>query len=213
MKLVLKLFIVVLFFISAESAFSQDFPSEIWHNGKVVLINGDTVKGDIKYDFQNDLIQLNANGILKTYGARKLFYFDIFDEMAGGHRYFYSLPYKVHSDYETPILFEVLFEGNISLLAREEIVTENVSASQYNYYYYPMSPYNNYTRERLAYKFYFLEEGGEIRYYNLKKNDLLAIFGKHSKQINQYMKKNRLKHDELRDLVRITSYYNAIVGS
>ncbi len=193
---------------------AQDFPSEIWHNGVVVLVEGDTLAGKIKYDFTNDLIQLDQRGIFKTFAARKILFFKIRDELAKNDRIFYSLPYKVHSNYEVPILFEVLYEGKLSLLSREEIVTENMQVSPTDYYYYPsIYPPMNYSRERLAYKFFFLEENGIIRYYMLKKSDLLSQFGAYSKQINQYMKKNRLKHDNLRDLVRITAYYNALIGS
>jgi hypothetical protein len=73
---------------------------------------------------------------------------------------------------------------------------------------------NNFgTRTRLAYRFYFLNRGDEIKDYLMKKNDLIAMFGRHQKEVKQYMKKNNLKHDEMRDLVRITAYYNALVGA
>ena len=109
--------IFTFFLLTSHFTYSQQFPSEIWHEGKAVLVSGDTIKGQIKYDFTNDLIQLNANGILRTFSARKLFYFEIFDELAGSYRYFYSLPFNMHSDYEVPILFEVLYEGKLTLLS------------------------------------------------------------------------------------------------
>lgn len=169
MKLFTKSTIVIFFCLWSTSSFAQDFPSEIWHEGFVVLIEGDTLSGQIKYDFDNDLIQLDRKGILKTYAARKILFFKIRDEMAKNDRIFYSLPYKVHSDYEVPILFEVLYEGKLTLLSREEIVTENVQANRNDYYYYPSTYPMSYSRERLAYKFFFLEENGSIVYYNLKK--------------------------------------------
>lgn len=202
------LIIAVLFFSRANA---QNFPSELWHEGKVVLIEGDTVKGQIKYDFDNDLVQVNTDNVLKTYSSRKILFFEILDKTTGSYRQFYALPFNIHSDYEVPILFEVLYEGKLTLLAREQIVTENVSSSAYDYYYYPTFPNYNYTRERLAYTFFFLEQNGEIEYYTLKKNDLLSTFGDHSKEIKQYMKKNNLKHDNLRDLIKITAYYNALI--
>lgn len=206
-----KYFFFFSFIIFTSQAFSQEFPSELWHQGKVVLVGGDTLKGKVKYDFENDLVQVDAGGALRTYSSKKLFYFEIFDETANSYRYFYSLPYGLQSDYEVPVLFEVLYEGKLTLLSREHLVTENVTPTTYGYYYYPPGP--SYTRVKLAYSFYFLEENGTIEYYNLKKKDLLSIFGKRSKEVNQYMKKNNLKHDNLRDLVRITAYYNAIIQS
>jgi hypothetical protein len=207
-----KVIIVLFFSINYYSSIAQDFPSEIWHHGYAVLIEGDTIQGKIKYDFKNDLIQLDRNGVLKTYAARKILYFKIKDELAKNYRIFYALPYQIHSEYEAPIFFEILYEGNLSLLSREEIITDQTS-TRTDYYYYPTPYPTNYYREKLAYKFFFLEEKGTIVYYTLKKNDLMLFFGRYSKQVSQYMKKNHLKHDNLRDLVRITAYYNALVGS
>lgn len=188
---------------------AQEFPSELWHQGKVVLLEGDTIQGMVKYDFENDLVQVNQDNIMKTYSSRKLFYFEILDETTKSYRYFYSLPYSLQSDYEVPVIFEVLYEGPLTLLAREHLVTENVTPTQYGYYYYPPGP--SFTRVKLAYSFFFLEEKGTIKYYNLKKKDLLSFFEGRSKEVNQYIKKNNLRHDNLRDLVRITAYYNALI--
>lgn len=208
---------LVLFFLLQLSltGFSQDFPSELWHKGKLVLLSEDTIVGKIKYDLQNDAIQINIRNVLQTYSARKILYFEIFDETIDSYRHFYALPYSVQKNYEVPLLFEVLYEGHLSLLCREEIVTE--STPQYNSY--PYSSYNNnpyggsQKRARLSYKYYFLDERGGIQDYNMKKNELMAFFKKHQQQVKQYIKKNNLKHDRMRDLVRVTAYYNALLDS
>ena len=120
----LRILAIIFFFTALQSSHAQNFPSEIWHDGFTVLIEGDTLKGKIKYDFVNDLIQIDRRGTLQTYSARKILYFKIRDEMAKNDRIIYSLPYSVHSDYEVPILFEILYEGKLTLLSREEIVTK-----------------------------------------------------------------------------------------
>ncbi|MGF1638158.1 MAG: hypothetical protein ACFCUU_13855 [Cyclobacteriaceae bacterium] len=206
-----KLVVGSIFFLVSGISFAQNFPSQQWHKGKVVLISEDTVAGLVKYDFENEMIQLNVNNSIQAFSARKILYFDIFDASIDAYRFFYALPYKEknsYQNYEVPRIFEVLYEGKITLLAREEIVTETMP--QYNYYYY--RPEWNQMRNRLAYDFFFLELNGQIKHYNMKKKELVNMFGKHSAEIKQYMKKNRLKHDSLRDLVRITAYYNALVG-
>lgn len=203
------LFFSVVFIFCNSSAYCQEFPSELWHQGKVVLVEGDTIEGLVKYDFANDLVQVNDSYTLKTFSAQKIYYFEILDETTKSYRYFYSLPYSLQSNYETPVLFEVLYEGKLTLLAREHLVTENVTPANFGYYYYPPGP--SYTRVKLAYSFYFLEENGTIQYYNLKKKELLSFLDKRAREISQYMKKNNLRYDNLRDLVRITAYYNAII--
>lgn len=207
--------IVLLFLIQFSSLVcAQDFPSELWHTGKLVLISEDTIVGKIKYDLQNDAVQINIRNVLQTYSARKILYFEIFDETIDSYRHFYALPYQVQKNYEIPLIFEVLYEGHLSLLVREEIVTESVpNYNSYPYSYYGNSPYSNQKRARLNYKYYFLDERGGIQNYNLKKNELMTFFKKHHQQVKQYIKKNNLKHDRMRDLVRLTAYYNALLDS
>jgi hypothetical protein len=205
----------VIGFLVSTFASAQEFPSEIWHNGKVVLLSEDTIVGQLKYDFQNDLVQVNIQNVLQTYGARKLLYFQLYDETIKTHRHFYALPYNVQPNYKVPILFEALFEGKLSLLCREEIVTEsmpNYNTYPYSYYSYPGNQYYNQSRTRLKYTYYFLDQNGEIRMYNLKKNELMSFFPKYQQEVKQYIKKNKLEHDSIRDLVRLTAYYNALLG-
>jgi len=198
--------------------FAQDFPSEMWHNGKIVLLSEDTIVGKIKYDFQNNVIQINLGNVIQTYSARKIHYFEIYDETIESYRHFYALPYNVQANYQVPLIFEVLYEGELSLLCREEIVTESVP--QYNSYPYSNygsygpygnSPYNQ-SRNRLNYKYYFLDKRNGIKNYNMKKNELLSFYKKYQQQVKKYMKKHNLKHDRMRDLVRLTAYYNALLN-
>lgn len=174
-------------------------------------MNEDTIFGNIKYDLQNDLIQIETKNSIKTYSSRKIFYFEIFDQTINNYRHFYSLPFQMQPNYEVPILFEVLYEGKLSLLCREQIVTETVQPYNYNAYYY--SPSYGGTRNVLTYNFYFLDESGTITYYTMKKNDLLRFFKRKQQEMKQYIKKNNLKHDRMRDLVRITAYYNALLDA
>jgi hypothetical protein len=210
----MRKFVVFLYLILLSSiGFSQEFPSEIWHNGKLVLLSEDTIIGKLKYDLQNNLVQINVRNALQTYSARKILYFEIFDETIESHRHFYALPYNVQTNYKVPLLFEVLYEGHLSLLCKEEIVTESVPQyNSYPYQSYGSSPYNQ-SRARLNYKYYFLDEKGVIVMYNMKKSELMSFFKKNNQQVKQYMKKNNLKPDRMRDLVRVTAYYNALLDS
>ena len=193
--------------IITTGGFAQTFPSEIWHDGKVVLFDEDTLTGKIKYDLENDLIQLHIKNTIQTYSSRKILYFEIFDEVSNNYRYFYALPYEIQNNYEVPLIFEVLYEGPLSLLAREKIVTENVP--QFNTFYRPQI-FN--TRARLDYTYYFLDKNGSIQRYTMKKGDLLRIMKSKSGQIRQYMRKNKLQHDQRNDLFRIVAYYNALIN-
>jgi len=202
----LKYLLSIALLAASVNLFGQEFPSEIFHEGKVILQSGDTIKGKTKYDMQNDMVQVISGNVVHTLTSRKVLFFTIFDETVDMHRTFYSLPYNVQSDYRVHMLFEVLYEGELSLLAREAIVQETVP--QYSNLYRSSM---NMTRTKLSYEYFYLDKKGVFKKYNKKRNELLTIMHRKSPQIKQYIKKNNLKVDLRRDLVRITAYYNAIL--
>lgn len=204
MKRPLLIFLVFLLPLVAKS---QTFPSEVWHEGKVALLEEDMVEGLVKYDLENNLVQVNVGNTIQTYSGRKILFFEIFDEAIGAYRTFYALPYQVQSNYETPVLFEVVYEGDLTLLCREYIEQENIP--QMGYY----SRNNMYTRLRLDFHYYFLNEEGKITQYSLKKKDLLDIMKRHAPEVKQFMKKYRLRYDRREDLARVTAYFNELMGS
>ncbi len=188
----------------------------MFHDGKVVLTSGDTISGKIKYDLSNDLIEMIVDNVVRTYTARKIVKFTIFDKTVNMYRTFYSIPYNREPNYKVPMLFEVLYEGKLTLLARESVTQRTVP--NYNSYYYPgaymmpgYSPYN-YTRNLLTYDYYFLDNKGNFTQYFMKKGQLLDIMDNRGPQIKQYIKKNHLKTDSRGDLVRITAFYNSLIG-
>jgi len=197
-------FVISLLFIT--DSFSQDFPSEMWHEGFVVLESQDTIKGNLKYDIKGDIIQLNVANTIQTYSSRKIIYFEIFDKTVNRYRFFYSLPYYVNENYKTPILFEVLYEGKLSLLCRESIIQETVPVNTYSY---RSSTY--YSRFRLVYDYYFLGESGTIERFGANKKELYYRLRRYSDEIKQYVKRNKLRTDVHVDLIKIVEYYNELL--
>ncbi len=187
-------------------ASAQTFPSEVWHRGKVVLMDNREHKGLVKYDLETDIVQVNNENTISTFSSKKVLYFEIFDESVDSFRQFYALPFTVSPGYETPILFEVLHEGRpLSLLAREAITTETVP--QYSYYW----GRNNFlSRYKLIYEFYFFSEKMGVRRYTMKKRELLDLMGRKSSEVRKFINDNNLRVDRRRDLERITAYYNSL---
>lgn len=186
-------------------SYSQEFPFQVWHEGKIVLMNNDTLSGQVKYNVEGNVVQYEKNQQVRAFSSQKVLYFEIFDNIFESFRYFYSLPYYVQPNYRTPILFEVLYEGPLTLLAREYTVEETVQ--HYGYYYR-----NHYsTRTRLAFDYFFLDQTGNIHKYSLKKNDLFEVMRKREDEMKKFIKKNNLRYDRREDLVRAVAYYNALI--
>lgn len=205
-KQCLLLLIVVLGPLTASA---QYFPSQVWHEGELTLLEGEKLRGKLMYNLEADVVQLNTTNTVQTYSARKILFFEFYDQEYGRYRQFYALPYEGSSNYKVPRLFEVLHENTLTLLCREEIVQDNIPQfGYYNYYGNRMG-----TRQRLAFDYFFLNRNGEIVRYSQKKDDLYDIMDNHQREIRKYIKQNRLKHDRQGDLVRITAYYNTLLNS
>ncbi len=199
--------IVFAFLLSFYSyaTFGQQFPSQIWHDGKIVLLEGDTLVGQIKYSQETDIVEYTHNNI-KTgiaLSAKKVLYFEIFDRMVNRYREFYALPYAINSDYETPLMFEVIFSGQpITVLSREKI--------EYRVVNNPYTIAGSYSRMELVYTYYFITKDGRIRRFSGNRKDLLWLLKDRSSDIKKYMKTNRIRPERRADMVRVVAYYNSL---
>ena len=196
-------YLIAIFLTITFRVVAQDFPSEVWHDGKLVLLEGDTLKGQIKYNLETDLIQFTSDKkTLQTFTARKLLYFEIFDNTAVRLRQFYALPYQIQNNYKTPVMFEVLVTGEqMSLLSREAV--------EYQVTNYPYAA-GSYTRLELVYTHFFLKPDGSIIEFTGKKNDLLWVMNKKSAEIKKYLKNSKVRLDRRNDLAKLVAYYNSL---
>jgi hypothetical protein len=196
-------FITIFLFSIVGISSAQQFPFEFWHEGKIVLESNDTLKGLVKYDLQNDLLQLKAKNQLESYSARKVLFFEIFDASAKRYRTFYSLPYSQNNTYNTPTFFELLAEGKLTVLTREKLEYRTVSSS---FYYY-----GTYTRLVLTNTYFLLKPNGKIEELpNPKKGDWLELMDNKVDEVKAFAKENRLDFDDKYELTRIIEYYNSL---
>ena len=201
-KIALSLVVMILL-TGYANVKAQQWPSDFWHDGKIVLVSGDTLRGLVKYDLQQDLIQHSTtDGRIEIYTARKILFFEIFDKSVHKYRQFYALPYSTATSYRAPIFFELLEEGKMTLLSRESIEYRTYNSP----YYYGAS----YSRQILVNKYFFLNEKGDITEFVGSKSDLLDMMGKKSEEVEKYIKSNRLRYDDKYDFARIVAYYNSI---
>jgi len=204
-------FTLALLVVGPLFLFAQNqFPSQIWHKGTIYGLDGQTYEGLVKYDLENNWVQLKTKTI-SIFTASNVSHFEIQKATNDGLRSFYSLPYNPNGDKKTPVFFEVLTEGNdIALLCREYIephykdtgtkgVVGMMASNE------PKTLIGN----KLAFNYYFFKDN-EILKYSLKKKDLFAFLPEHKDEISLYMQENRLEHDQRGDLLQITAYYNEL---
>lgn len=190
------------FFLWGQTTAAQQYAFELWHEGKIVLESGDTLKGQVKYDLQTDLLQYEANKKFESFTARKVLFFEIFDQTVKTYRQFYSLPYSTTAAYKAPVFFELLAEGKMTLLSRERLEYRT-----YNTGFYFNSTY---TRMVLVDRYYLLKENGEIEEFNGRKNDWLLLMGPKAEEVEKYAKANRFDFEKKVELSSIVMYYNSL---
>jgi hypothetical protein len=189
-------------FLVFFSAHSQQWPFEYWHDGKLVLESGDTLKGKIKYDPQTDIIQLDKKGTLESFTSRKIVFYEIFDVTSSRYRQFYSIPYSPIGGYKAPVFFELLAEGKITLLAQEKLEQRT-----YNSYY----GYGNITRIVLVDRYFTLSEKGVVETFTGTKKDVLYLMQNREEEVKRFIKVNKLNLERKYDLARVFDYYNSLI--
>lgn len=197
----MRIFFLTIFFLTTQFVNGQNWSFEMWHEGKVVLAEGDTLKGLVKYDPTQDILQLTyRDQKVEAFSARKVLFFEIFDSMVRRYRQFFTLPYSQTGSYRAPIFFELLADGKLTLLCRESLEYKTVSAGYYG---------GTYQRLVLVNHYFFLDEKGTIAPFDGDKRDLLDKMGKHEEQVEDFIKANRLRMDEKYDFVKIVAHYNS----
>src|SRR5690242_3249063 len=79
-KIALRFVLISMVLFFSVPAIAQQWAFELWHEGKIVLTDGDTLKGMLKYDLQQDVVHFTANDQNDiVYSARKVLYFEIYD--------------------------------------------------------------------------------------------------------------------------------------
>ena len=198
----MRIFLIFIFGFISMPSMAQQFSFEFWHSGKAVLDSGDTLRGALKYDMSNDILQVEVDRKLESFTSRKVLYFEIFDETVKRYRSFYSLPYSQGAQYKVPTFFELLEEGKLTVLCRELLEYRTTSS--------PFYFYGNVNRLVLINKYFILKENGELDEFGGKKNDWLDMMRPKSDDVEKFAKKNRLDFDDKYELGRIISYYNSL---
>ena len=188
----------------AYYGWGQPFSSEVFHEGHLITSEKDSVKGKLKYDLETNNVTIVSNGKTYSFSSQKIFYFEIFDEIFSNYRQFYAIPYEVSFDYKIPVFFELIYEGKVSLLRRERIVSRTVNTTTPNF------GGGNVVRFVVEYSYYFLDTEGDIKFFTGKKKDLFLYMADKQVHLKKFIKENKLNVDKAADLIRITAFYNSI---
>ncbi|MBO3697874.1 hypothetical protein [Roseivirga sp. E12] len=212
----MRLFLTTILVFSALSVQAQrfgfQFPSEMWHSGEVVLSDGNTVRGIIKYDISGDVIQVDQDKKIQTFAASQIQQFKIFQEDIARFRLFFSIPFLNKNGYRRPSFFELIFEGETSLLAREMIlVTTRPPRDPYFSGGRRYNPYGLTSNVRvLDHELYLMNNKGKITQLTKKRKDVIYSFDDKYSDLKKIIKSNRLKMNSIDDIATLVAEYNKL---
>jgi hypothetical protein len=204
---VLFLLANILFFSRNIQAQSGTGTLEDWNPGYLVTLDEDSLYGPISLLYQNDLVQINDENRVKTFGANQVSMVYIRDRQnSENERYIYPFPYHPYSDFKPQRFFEMLFSGlHLSLLCREILVTETVP----QYDNFTFRTYFS-TRTRLQKEFYFMFPGKKVRLISNSKKDLLIQLSDKKTELKKFLSEKNLSPDNMEDLTKIVVEYNRL---
>lgn len=199
---------LIMFLLFIKNTEAQKQPGSTWGAGLVALLDETEYNGQIKYDLTINTVQLNQGDKTLSFGASKVEYFEFFDVNEKILRQFYSLPFTATtSNYESLIFFELLTEGKITLLNREELI-ERVVSRPMTFGYYPGGTMIERT---LQDNFFILEENGKVRVFDPAQENIFDVFFPYTNQMLDFAAKNRVSSRRKHDLILLINHYNLVV--
>lgn len=193
MKILSALVIVLSF--SVLVSFSSAQTSDAWQSGQVELTSGDWLAGELHYNPDLHLLELALDGTVQTLTPQKVASFYFFDPEAGHNRSFVRRDVSGPYGYETPMFFEVLVEGRVQLLAREEehrsVWLRRLIGRGSNRYF-------------LAY------DDGRIVKYRGRVRQLTALLADHKPEVDFFVKRVQWYRHEEKPIAELVRFYNSL---
>lgn len=171
--------------------------SAVWNRGRVLLSDSSTLEGLVSYNIRKDIVQVEAKDTVRIFAANQVWNFEIYKNLPRVSQEsidikvlktkYYSLPYEGRNGYARPKLFEVVVNGNTSLLRRW------IHGTAY------------YDR-----KLYLINPDGKITQIKKRRGSVIKGFdGKHE-ELKEIARKENLDMYEIRDVMRLVEAYNSL---
>ncbi|WP_026464146.1 hypothetical protein [Adhaeribacter aquaticus] len=217
-------FLAILFYSSLQALFAQRLDIQEWPKGRIVLVSGDTLYGPITYHRSEDIIRITLeDGSIGAYAPVNVISFTVTDD---NNRYTQTFkPFlwnrgNDYSDYKAPAFFELVNEGQYTLVKREMVTTQN-TINNYPMYagygrYYDPYGYSNYGpryQTIIIDLLYLYTPEKKIKALRNPKRDLEDLFNDQNKEkeMKEFVKNNNLSYNNTRDLALIVRHYNSLL--
>lgn len=179
--------IIVAFFLFNTLLFAQEFPSEYWHKGSIILKQGDTLQGTLKYNLSENLLLFQKQKGYATYRPSEVLAFSFFDALDSIPRHFSSQEVFINEQYQLEMFFELLLVNKQNLFARERIQLSRQAAMASQGFM--ISDYE------LGFDYYYLSQDSlYLQPIRNTRKGLYFLFGEHKDQMKKFMKSHKIRY-------------------
>lgn len=168
----------------------QDSSNHGWYDGVILAKNGDSVIGEIYYDHLEKVVIAKDSSTFKTYSSRNIDSFRFYDTNFRLIRTYSSVEYYRTPDFLTSEFFELVVNGNLSVL-REG-------------YWGKFSKMN--------YTYYAFKESALVPFKRFQ-NQLLPDLVRQQPELKQLIEEKQLKSHKKLDRLIIIDIFNALSDS
>lgn len=175
-------------------------PFQAWSEGEVVLMSGEKIEGLINIDYKLDIVQCKLeDGSIRAFSPVNVSHFSFFDQETKNRRFFAAINFENRYDYEHKSFFEVIINGELSVLRKGKYVkrvpVRSGAATNYN------------VKTIVHHNYYAFTNDEQKRIRNFRK-DVLPMMEEHEDKLKRYIKKHKLNVNELVDQLMVVNYYN-----
>jgi hypothetical protein len=188
---------------SAGGVIGDYYLNKRWNKASILLYKSETmIEGyPIKYDIKNELIEIQTTSGIKILDVRKIKNLVWTDSMVIAPQYFVNANEFKKGKITYSGLLEVLVDGPLPLLKRTELDVREPN-------YVPALDVGSKDTKILRKSVILCSKGGELIEVKNKK-DVLEVSGEMSKEVDDYIKKNKLNVSKDSGMIRAFEFINS----
>jgi hypothetical protein len=199
-KNVLSLCLLLCFF---ASGYLFALPYDSWSPGVIVLRSGETIQGEVYFDYHTDVVRCKSAETEKAFAPAQVKYFRL--EESGQHK-FIPLVYSPRPGYRCESFFEVISKGPINIVRKHNAhkhLTRNPGFMRIN-------PELGFSNDIIGFDYYVQNQDGLRKVKNFRKEFFSLMMQDHKQEIESFVQTHRLRLFQQASQIIVVQYYNYI---
>jgi hypothetical protein len=194
------LLLLTVFTTSGASAHSSDN----WYSGVIVLRSGETLPGDVYYDYHTDVVQWRSALTTRAFAPAQVKFFRLEESKSEQEHHFVPMVFNPRPGYRYESFFEVVSKGPINVYRKHNLrkhLTVNPRFMRVN-------PALGFSNEVIGFDYYFLNNEGLRKIKSFRKEFFPMIMQERKADIERFVQDNHLKMFQQASQIIVVQYYN-----